>query len=153
MDAHELEFIPLFQGLDEREFASLASVLSEKTLEPGQVLFNVGDKAWACYIVVSGTIDVELPSEQPGGDVHHLATLGVGELLGEVCLIDGGRRSARCVAGPAGARLAQLSRPEFDQIFNAGNRLAYRLMDLVSVQLVHRIANTTRQLQNSVSDG
>lgn len=141
-----LSDLPLFKGLDFRSVASMASVMKERTLQPGQLLFEQGDKAWSLYIIIRGEVQVELPTLlDSSGRV--VATLGRGEIVGEMSLLDGARRSARCVAGDSGAMLAQLDRPEFDMIFKSGNTLAYRLIDVIARQLVRRLRQTTDRLR------
>lgn len=151
MQPHDLAPIPLFHGLSARDLGSLAGVLGERDVAPGETLFEVGDKAWELFIVLSGGVEVELPPEAPDAAPRTLAKLGPGELLGEVCLIDGGRRSARCRGGSSGARLARLARPDFDRILNAGNPLAFRLIDLIAGQLVDRLRKTSALLQARVA--
>lgn len=145
MDVESLEGLPLLEDLDPRQRRSLAAVLEEKTFDAGERIFAQGDKAWSCYLILEGSVEVEV-GEQVSKTV---ATLGAGELFGEVALLDRGRRSAGCVAGPHGARLAELKRPEFDLIFEAGNSFAYRLMDLIAAQLVRRLRQASSQLREA----
>ena len=138
-----LAVLPIFAALDLRQRQSLAQVLQERFYLPGEQVFAMGDKAWGCYFVLDGVVEVQVTGAEGPRTV---ATLGKGELFGEVALLDHGRRSAGCVAGGAGAALAELSRPEFDLIFNAGNTFAYKLMDLIATQLVRRLRHATETL-------
>jgi len=68
----------------------------ELTLEKGQVLFNEGEMGEEAYLIVEGKVDVYRTHR---GKHHHLATLGRGELIGEMSLIDDQPRMASaCVA-------------------------------------------------------
>lgn len=60
---------------------------SSVKLADGEVLFKKGDAAKHLYIVEKGELEV-----LDGDDV--LATLGEGEIVGEMALVDGGTRSA-----------------------------------------------------------
>ena len=144
MDATRLAVLPIFESLDLRQRQSLAQAMTERSYLPGEAIFVQGDKAWSCFILIEGSVTVRGRAGEQRE--RTLATLGGGELFGEVALLDGGRRSASCVAGPEGAALAELARPEFDMIFNAGNQFAYRLMDLVAAQLVRRLRLASAQL-------
>ncbi|MCA9559189.1 MAG: cyclic nucleotide-binding domain-containing protein [Myxococcales bacterium] len=152
MDAERLAVMPIFDSLDLRQRQSLALAMNEKSYLPGEAVFSQGDKAWSCYVVIEGQVEVR---GRAGEEAERaLAMLHEGELFGEVALLDGGRRSASCVAGPEGAALAELGRPEFDMIFNAGNQFAYRLMDLVAAQLVRRLRHASAQLaEAAVKEG
>ena len=144
MEADRLAILPIFEALDLRQRSSLAQAMNERSYLPGEAVCQRGDKAWSCYVLLEG--EVEVRGDAGGGHERTLAALKPGELFGEVALLDGGRRSASCVAGPEGAALAELARPEFDLIFNAGNTFAYKLMDLISVQLVRRLRKASARL-------
>ena len=68
----------------------------ELSLEKGEVLFNEGEMGEEAYLIVEGKVDVYRTHR---GKQHHLATLGRGELIGEMSLIDNQPRMASaCVA-------------------------------------------------------
>jgi len=57
----------------------------ELALAPGQVLFEEGEEGKAAYLVLDGVLEV---SRIIGDQSRHLATLGRGEIVGEMALID-----------------------------------------------------------------
>jgi len=57
----------------------------ELALGPGQVLFEEGEEGKAAYLVLDGVLEV---SRIIGDEARHLATLGRGEIVGEMALID-----------------------------------------------------------------
>ena len=57
----------------------------------GQVVFHKGDPGDKMYVVVEGEVDIV-------SDDKVIATLGSGEVFGEMALIDGNPRSASAVA-------------------------------------------------------
>jgi CRP-like cAMP-binding protein len=60
------------------------------------VLFHEGDPGDALFIVTSGAVKVVVPSEE--GEEAILATVGRGDFLGELALLDGAPRSASAIA-------------------------------------------------------
>jgi selenocysteine lyase/cysteine desulfurase len=64
-------------------------------LERGATLFSKGDRADSAFVVVRGAIEV---TRERGDRRVRLATVGPGRLFGELSLIDGGPRTATCVA-------------------------------------------------------
>ncbi|MCB9554399.1 MAG: cyclic nucleotide-binding domain-containing protein [Myxococcales bacterium] len=148
IEAHMVADLPLFAGLDTRQRDILCQVLRERRLKPGEVIVRAGDKGWTCYLILIGEVQV-VTERGDGGEAGVLATLEVGEMFGEVSLIDGGARSATCVAGPEGALVAELARPEFDRIFNAGNTFAFQLMDIIAGQLAHRVHQAADVLRDA----
>lgn len=57
----------------------------ELALAPGQVLFEEGEEGKAAYLVLDGVLEV---SRIISDESRHLATLGRGEIVGEMALID-----------------------------------------------------------------
>ncbi len=66
------------------------------TLSKGVRLFSRGDPGDACFLVLSGELEV-VASDAEGRDVW-LASLGSGALIGEIAVLDGGARSADATA-------------------------------------------------------
>jgi CRP-like cAMP-binding protein len=67
----------------------------EKKLEPGEVLFDEGDKGEVMYLIREGKIKITKGS---AGDEKVLAVLKEGDFFGEMAIIDGSPRSAGAVA-------------------------------------------------------
>ena len=59
--------------------------------EPGQVLFSQEQPSDGLYLIERG--EVEVTARIPGDETVTLARMGAGELLGELSLLDRGRRS------------------------------------------------------------
>jgi CRP-like cAMP-binding protein len=76
-----------------------AQLLREGTslaLSKGMRLFSRGDAGDACFLVLSGELEV-VAADRDGRDVW-LASLGAGALIGEIAVLDGGPRSADVTA-------------------------------------------------------
>ena len=146
-----LMLLPWFSDLDDRSRRALASVLVERAFEPGQVIFEQNQPGLYCGFVTYGDVRI-VADAGPDQEKGVLAELGVGELLGEMALLDGGRRSAGAVAGKKGAVLAALARAEFDVLFNAGNPFAFALMDLIAVQLARRLHHAAEVMRDAALD-
>jgi CRP-like cAMP-binding protein len=65
-------------------------------VEAGKALFVAGDTGDGCYRLEHGLLKVVITS--PQGEERILALLGPGAIVGELSVIDGGRRSAAVLA-------------------------------------------------------
>jgi CRP/FNR family transcriptional regulator len=84
--------VPLLSDLEEEELQRIAQVAIPRSFPKGARVFHEGDTSDACYVIRSG--EVRVTREHPDGRAIALATLGPGELVGELAMIDGGSRSA-----------------------------------------------------------
>lgn len=91
MDPSRLAAIPLFGRLDEKAVTALARVANDEDVPEGKTVVAKDDFGHAIYAIESGTADVL----SEGGKV---ATLGPGDLFGEIAVVASGRRTASVVA-------------------------------------------------------
>jgi len=92
----------------------LRAVLAQGEVEElgaGAVVFEQGDEGNRLYIVKSGVLEV-LAAPTDGADPVPVAYLGAGEVLGELALLTGSRRSAT-VRSPERAELFTLEKAVF----------------------------------------
>ena len=75
-----------------------------RTFPAGTRVFHEGDSSDACYIVTEGSFRVT--REHSDGRAITLATLGPGEIFGELAMLDGDSRSASAEALTDGELLA-----------------------------------------------
>lgn len=78
---------PWWGELDEDELELLASTADRATIRAGRNLMHEGDIALEACVVVTGTLEV-----RHGDEV--VATLGPGEVVGELGVMDRSRRNA-----------------------------------------------------------
>jgi CRP/FNR family transcriptional regulator, cyclic AMP receptor protein len=91
-----LAAIPFFGGLEPAALERLAATMRARRFKRGEVLFHIGDPGDALFVIVSGEVKISLPSDT--GEEAILATLGPGEVFGELALLDGSPRSASASA-------------------------------------------------------
>ena len=84
--------VPLFTELSGDDLGQIADVAIPRAYPRGVRVFHEGDSSDACYIVRSG--DLRVTREHSDGRAIALATLGPGDIFGELAMFDGGIRSA-----------------------------------------------------------
>lgn len=117
----------------------MSTAFERRTFPEGAVLFREGDAADHVYMVESGLVDLVV--RQPDGGSLRLGTVGPGEILGEMALIDDKPRMAT-------ARVAMEARlvcipPE---AFKAQLRTVNPVMTRILTQLVKRLRAVSHDL-------
>jgi CRP/FNR family transcriptional regulator len=99
-----LRSVPLFSDLEQDELENFSHVAVARSFPAGTRVFHEGDRSDACYIVRDGSFRVT--REHSDGRAITLATLGVGDIFGELAMLDGEVRSASVEALTDGELLA-----------------------------------------------
>jgi CRP/FNR family transcriptional regulator len=99
-----LKSVTLFADLEEEELERFSHVAVPRSFPAGTRVFHEGDDSDACYIVKDGSFRVT--REHSDGRAITLATLGPGEIFGELAMLDGDQRSASAEALTDGDLLA-----------------------------------------------
>jgi CRP-like cAMP-binding protein len=99
----------LMAALSDTGRARLAKAGSQVSVEPGALLFSKGDKGDALYVLLEGEVEIRT-SNEAGRDVR-IAALKPHALIGEMAVLDGGKRSAD-VAAIRRSRLLRISRDQ-----------------------------------------
>ena len=105
-----LRRVPLFAGIRGRELDELGRLADEVDVPDGKVLTREGETGHEFFIVQDGQVEVTVG----GGRV---ASLGRGDFLGEIALIDGRPRTATTTA-VGSARLLVIGHREFHQLMD-----------------------------------
>jgi CRP-like cAMP-binding protein len=91
MDPSRLTAIPLFSHLSEDEAKRLATFASETSIAEGQILMKQGDYSTELIAIEEGSADIIQ-------DGKKIATVGKGDLIGEMGLLSREPRNADVIA-------------------------------------------------------
>jgi len=91
-----LRKIPYFADLTKQEMRALATRVSKKHLQRGELLFGEGDSCMGLFMVVTG--EIRLFNLSPAGREQVLAVRGPGRSFGDPVVFDGGNYSASASA-------------------------------------------------------
>lgn len=128
-----LQKVPLFAGLAPERLEALVAATTTKRLAAREPLFHKGDPAAQVYVVASGRLKVVTTSKD--GDDVLLAILDEGEVVGELPMLTGGRRTASVVALEA-CELLALARRDFLRFLREQPEAAIELMVVLAERLV-----------------
>lgn len=91
-----LSRLPLFKGLKPEALAVIVPALRPAKFEAGQALFRQGETGRTAFVVVRGEVRVDVATPMQG--TIAVASLGPGEVVGEIALVDPGQRTATATA-------------------------------------------------------
>lgn len=140
-----LRTIPLFARVERGELAELLPRVRPIQLLAGQSLFDEGARGDAMYVLGPGC-GVSITA---GQRTRHLATLGGGETLGEMALIDQAPRSASATV-TAGGGAYRIAAEEFELLRSSHRPAAFHLLRQMAQDMCQRLRQVSRQI---VPDG
>lgn len=101
-----------------------------RTFGNGDVIFGEGSVGKHMYVVVSGRVDIRMKA---GDGEAVVATLGKGELFGEMALVDSLPRSASAIAVGDETSVVEIDHPQFAYL--VGQQPAFALIILKALSL------------------
>ena len=137
-----LRRVPLFAELSDSELDRVASVAIPRSYPKGVRVFHEGDSSDACYIVRLG--DLRVTREHSDGRAIALATLGPGDIFGELAMLDGGSRSAS-VETLSAAELLALPASDVRRVIATHGDIAAKLIVAITRRLRETNERVARQ--------
>ena len=102
--------VQLFSGCTKADLERISALTSEIDVSAGTVLIHEGDPGRECFVIEKGSAKAELA----GGETK---TMGPGEVVGELALLDQAPRSAT-VTAESDMRLLVLNAREFSTLID-----------------------------------
>jgi len=154
-DELDLPNIDHMQIRDKREKANFFPTLSQdeakrifrevKIFDADQYIFAEGDQGEGAYYILEGKVKVVTLSSISGEII--LGELGVGEIFGEMALIDERPRSASVVT-MAPCKLGFINKVLFNEFIETRTDLAFRLMNFICLSLFIHILRLNELYSN-----
>ena len=120
-----LRRVPIFMGLPESQTSLLASSVEKRQFKRAEVILEAGQSLGSLVIILSGQVRVMLVEDD--GKQALIATLGSGECVGEMSILDGEPQSAMVIADTAVDALL-LRRDAFIHCVQSSTPLAMALL-------------------------
>lgn len=122
-----LERVPLFAGISAAGIEELGAIADEVDVRAGTVLTHEGSREGFFFIIMSGSVRIER-----GG--RTINTVGPGDFLGEIALLDGGPRTATAIAETP-CRLLSMTFPMFHELLDASPTIRAAILEAVGQRL------------------
>ncbi|MBM4355072.1 MAG: Crp/Fnr family transcriptional regulator [Deltaproteobacteria bacterium] len=141
--------VSLFDGFSEGEMQLLSQVFRVRRFAAGEALAREGEAAPSFFVVVAGIVSVV--KEVAPRVRQRLATVGRNRMLGQIPLVDGGRRPTTLEAA-APVIVLECGRDDFERLFNANSPFAYKVLDFVVLDLSRRLRQTNKLLEELLAN-
>ena len=131
-----LRGVELFEGLSEAELKKVASLCMKRTFPENQIIARQDSHGEELFIIQEGFVEVAVQTQ---GGRKVIVNLGNGQTIGEMSLIDQGRRSAtvRALSSPTIVQI--IEQPDFAQLCESECRIGYIVMQNIAIDLSFRL--------------
>jgi CRP-like cAMP-binding protein len=122
-----LERVPLFAGMPREALEELGRIVKEIDVAEGTVLTHEGRHEGYFFVIVSGTVRVDR-----GG--RTINTIGAGDFLGEIALLDDGPRTATATTETP-CRLLSMEHGPFHDLVDTSGSVRTAVLEAVGQRL------------------
>jgi len=119
--------MPLFEGLAPDELARIAALTEDVEVAAGTVLTHEGRYEGWFYLVVAGTIGI-------ARDGAAVDTVGAGDFVGEISLLDDGPRTATATTLTP-CELLRVNNSQFDSLLEASPAIRQGIQEAMDARL------------------
>jgi CRP-like cAMP-binding protein len=124
----QLRTVPLFGELSDASLHRVAEAATPFEVEHGYVLAERGQPGSGMFVILEGTVEVDVPNHEP-------LMLGPGEFVGELSLLTDAPRVARVKAVTPVRGLA-IGRTQFTELLHDEPRIAIAMLPELARRLV-----------------
>jgi anti-anti-sigma regulatory factor len=132
-----LRDIDFLSGLASSELDQVAAIVTRCEFAAGETICREGDEGDRMWLLAKGTVSVRLVSAD-GVTSQRIASLACGTTIGEMSLVDDGRRSATVVADEHVVAYVVLQR-DYARLLSEYPAIAAKLLANLSLELARRL--------------
>lgn len=118
---------PLFGDLDDAEIASVAGLMNECNVRPGDIVTVEGGPGDGFFVIDRGEAEITAQGERCG-------TMAAGDFFGEIALLTGGNRTAT-VTATTDLRCYALTPWDFRALVESHPEIAWKVIQAMAARL------------------
>jgi CRP/FNR family cyclic AMP-dependent transcriptional regulator len=144
VEAIEMDFnkilknVDIFEGLSDHELTEVAKICKERQYYRGQTIAQEGDQGNEFFIISSGFVDILIGGMQPES-ARVVVSLGSGQVIGEMALLDQGPRSASIIASSNPTTVQAIKRKDFEHLCQEHTNIGYIVMHNLAADLSFKL--------------
>jgi CRP/FNR family transcriptional regulator len=143
-----LKKVEIFRGLSLAQLESLGQISEERKYRGGETVFAERSTGDEVYIIKKGKVCIELGLKGKP-DTATIQRLSVGQIFGELALVDKRSRSATVVC-ESDCEIITIHRNKLNELFERDTHLGYIIMKNLAQLLAERLRRTDLMLVASV---
>ncbi|MBU0927835.1 MAG: cyclic nucleotide-binding domain-containing protein [Spirochaetes bacterium] len=120
--------VSLFANLEQRYIKGIAQICTERDFAAGDHLMKQGEDGIGLFIILSGKVKIE-KTNASGASVE-IASNGPGDIMGELAVLDGAKRTATVTATEP-TKCLVLASWEFTSFMKAHPEVAIHILPIV----------------------
>lgn len=141
-----LHCVPLFVDFEPEDLLVLARASEERGYTEGTVLFNQGDVGDEVFVIISGRVQTIYTE---GGGERTAATLGPGDCIGEMSVIDGSLRSTTALVTGVNTRVLAIAGDTFRRFVEERAHVSGKIIGVLASRLRQIFERGARPMQKS----
>ena len=122
-----LKNVPLFNACSKKELETVAKAADEITMTEGSLIVDQGQTGREAFVILSGEVTIKRSGRK-------VATLGAGDVVGELSLLDHGPRTASAICA-TDCTLLVIDQRRFVSVLNDVPSIAYKLMGVLASRI------------------
>lgn len=138
-----LREVRFLYDLDNEHLLQIADVMRMRDVHPGEVLFREEDVPHDVFLVVLGSVALDISTPSGGG--RRIMAVGPGEILGWSALLEQTQLTAMATT-IAPSKVAEINTKQLLSICKYNPRFGYELLRRTSLALAARLSATRLQL-------
>lgn len=131
-----LREVEIFEGLTDEEIDQVESLCIQRTFQANDVIAHQNSYGDELYIIQEGFVEVAVEGQ---GGRKVIVNLGTGQTIGEMSLIDQGRRSATIRALTSPTIVQIILQDDFEALCDSSGRIGYIVIRNIAVDLSFRL--------------
>ena len=137
MDIKELlRSVELFDGLTDDDLEDVAAICAQRTFKEGEILAKEGEAGSELFIIGEGLVEVTVGGRS---SPRVVVSLGTGQLIGEMSLVDRGPRSATVCAVYNPTVVQTIQHDAFQDLCQRNTRIGYIVMSNLAADLSFKL--------------
>lgn len=133
-----LHGIDLFEGLSKAQVGRMAAICKEKRYAAGDLIATEGQSGEELYVITDGFVEVFL-EDRGGTPPRVVVSLGMGQVIGEMALLDQGPRSASIRATTDPTVVQVIQRSDFESLCAEDHQIGYIVMRNLAADLSFKL--------------